>query len=285
MGEFYEVVFKRECRGVFEDDGQGGIDIGDYVVVASEKGEEIGQVTHKGDLIELKGKGREVGRVVRRATPEDIELLQERRRKEAEALLVCRQKVLKHNLKMKALDVEYEYDGSRITFYFTANGRVDFRELVKDLARTYRTRIELRQIGFRVETKRMGGVGICGRSLCCAAFIQKPSPVPIQVARDQALAQNASKLTGVCGQLKCCLTFEQRMDDPMQRIDDPMQASGEGGREQAPGAGCGSCCRGLVTGGDEILQQILQPQDEEEGPEEVMLAEAEGVETHEVEVR
>ncbi|OGG56350.1 MAG: hypothetical protein A3F84_22240 [Candidatus Handelsmanbacteria bacterium RIFCSPLOWO2_12_FULL_64_10] len=271
MGEFYEVAFKRECKGLFEDAGQGGINVGDYVVVASEQGEEIGQVTQKGDLTELKGKGREVGRVVRRATPEDVEQLQERRRKEAEALLVCRQKVVKHNLKMKPLDVEYEYDGSRITFYFTANGRIDFRELVKDLARTYRTRIELRQIGFRVETKRMGGFGICGRSLCCAAFIQKPSPVPIQVARDQALSQNASKLTGVCGQLKCCLTFEQ--------------APGGERCEQAPGAGCASCCRGSATEGDGVLRQILQAQDEEEGPEELPLVEAQGAQANEVEVR
>ncbi len=278
MDEFYEVAFKQECRGLFEDAGQGEINVGDYVVVASEKGEEIGQVTQKGDLTELKGKGREVGRVVRRATPEDVEQLQERRRKEAEALLVCRQKVVQHNLKMKPLDVEYEYDGSRITFYFTANGRIDFRELVKDLARTYRTRIELRQIGFRVETKRMGGFGICGRSLCCAAFIQKPSPVPIQVARDQALAQNASKLTGVCGQLKCCLTFEQR-------IDDPMQASGGEGREQAPRAGCASCCRGAATGGDGVLHQILQAQDEEEGLEDLPLVEAQPAQAHEVEAR
>lgn len=271
MGEFYEVAFKRECRGFFEDAGQDDIDIGDYVVVASEKGEEIGRVTWKGEMTALKGKGREVGRVVRRATPEDVEQLQERRRKEAEALLVCRQKVVKHNLKMKPLDVEYEYDGSRIMFYFTANGRIDFRELVRDLAHIYRTRIELRQIGFRVETKRMGGYGICGRPLCCAAFLQKPSPVPIQVARDQALAQNASKLTGVCGQLKCCLAFEQ--------------ALGEGVREQARGAGCASCCCGSAAGDVGVLQEILQAQVEEEELDELPLAEAQQAEAHDVEVR
>lgn len=270
MGEFYGVAFKRECRGVFQDADQDGIALGDYVVVESERGEEIGRVVQKGELVALKGRVREVGRVVRRATPDDLGQLQERRRKEAEALLVCRQKAASHNLKMKPLDVEYEHDGSRITFYFTANGRIDFRELVRDLARIYRTRIELRQIGFRVETQRMGGYGICGRALCCATFIQKPSPVPIQVARDQAFAQNASKLTGVCGQLKCCLAFEQALD--------------EGAREQARGAGCASCCgRRSAAGG--VLQEILQAQGEEEELEELPLIEAQQAEAHDVEVR
>lgn len=272
MGEFYGVMFKRECRGIFQDAGQAGIDLGDYVVVESEKGQEIGRVTQKGELAALKGKAREVGRVVRRATPDDMERLQERRKKEAEALLVFQQKVTSHNLKMKPLDVEYEYDGSRITFYFTANGRIDFRELVRDLARTYRTRIEMWQIGFRVETRRMGGHGICGRALCCATFLQKPSPVPIQGARHQALSQNASKLTGVCGQLKCCLAFEQAFNG---------EAPG-----QAHGSGCASCgCGSSAAGGAGVLHEILQAQEEKEELEELPLVETQQAEAHNVEVR
>jgi len=264
MGGFYEVAFKRECRRILEDQEQLPIGVGDFVVVETERGEDVGRVLQKGELAALKGKDREVSRVVRRATPDDLERLRERRQREAEALVVCREKAAQHKLNMKTLDVEYEPDGSRVTFYFTANGRIDFRELVRDLARTYRTRIELRQIGFRVETKRMGGYGICGRSLCCSAFIQKPSPVPIQAARDPAHSQNVSKLTGVCGQLKCCLVFEH-----------------------ASGAGCAPCCQRGATaaGGDGVLHEILQAQDEEEGLEELPLVEAQGAQAYELEVR
>ena len=147
--------------------------------------------------------------MIRAATPEDLARLEENHHKEQSAAEICREKILKHGLEMKLVNVEYTFDGSKILFYFTADGRVDFRELVKDLASVFRTRIELRQIGVRDETKIVGGIGICGRPLCCASYLSEFIPVSIKMAKEQNLSLNPTKISGVCGRLMCCLKYEE----------------------------------------------------------------------------
>jgi cell fate regulator YaaT (PSP1 superfamily) len=147
--------------------------------------------------------------VLRKATDEDMKVVEERAGKERHALEVCEEKVRAHNLEMKLVDVEYAFDGNKIVFYFTADGRVDFRALVRDLAAVFRTRIELRQIGVRDEVKMMGGLGPCGREACCRSFLKDFSPVSIRMAKDQNLSLNPTKISGLCGRLMCCLNYEQ----------------------------------------------------------------------------
>ena len=144
----------------------------------------------------------------RKATAEDDSKVNENRAKEKEAFTICEQKIKTHDLNMKLVDVEYTFDVNKIIFYFTAEGRIDFRELVKDLAAVFRTRIELRQIGVRDEAKMMGGVGCCGRSLCCSTFLGDFEPVSIRMAKDQNLSLNPAKISGICGRLMCCLKYE-----------------------------------------------------------------------------
>ena len=152
--------------------------------------------------------GDDIKEVLRHATDKDIERLEEIREKEAEALRICTEKVEEHHLPMKLVDVEYQFDGNKITFYFTSEGRIDFRELVKDLAGVFRTRIDLRQIGVRDEARRFDGMGMCGRRLCCATFLKDFEPVTLKMAKDQNLPLTPSKISGACGRLMCCLTYE-----------------------------------------------------------------------------
>ena len=147
--------------------------------------------------------------VVRIATVEDAQRQQENRRKEKEAYAICQRKIVEHNLEMKLVSVEYTFDNSKILFYFTANGRVDFRALVKNLAAVFKTRIELKQIGVRDEAKMLGGLGLCGRPVCCAQFMGDFQPVSIKMAKEQSLSLNPTKISGVCGRLMCCLKYEQ----------------------------------------------------------------------------
>ena len=147
--------------------------------------------------------------VMRIATDEDREKNIENHEKAVEAFSICKEKIIKHKLEMKLIDVEYTFDNNKILFYFTADGRIDFRELVKDLAAVFRTRIELRQIGVRDETKMMGGIGICGRCLCCKCHLSEFQPVSIKMAKEQGLSLNPTKISGVCGRLMCCLKYEQ----------------------------------------------------------------------------
>ena len=147
--------------------------------------------------------------VIRMATREDEKREQANREKEREAFKICLEKIRKHKLEMKLIDVEYTFDNNKILFYFTADGRVDFRELVKDLASVFRTRIELRQVGVRDETKIMGGIGICGRALCCHSYLSEFIPVSIRMAKEQNLSLNPTKISGVCGRLMCCLKNEE----------------------------------------------------------------------------
>lgn len=180
----------------------------EYVIVETARGLEYGEVVvgpkevNEGDLVlPLK-------KVVRKATKEDRQQVLENKKKAKEAFNICLDKIEKHGLDMKLVDVEYTFDRSKIIFYFTADGRVDFRELVKDLASVFRTRIELRQIGVRDEAKMLGGLGPCGRQLCCATFLGEFDPVSIRMAKQQNLTLNPGKISGLCGRLMCCLKYE-----------------------------------------------------------------------------
>ncbi|MEJ2054928.1 MAG: regulatory iron-sulfur-containing complex subunit RicT, partial [Calditrichaceae bacterium] len=181
---------------------------GDYVIVEAEKGVDLGLVSKIGRLVTLNVIKGEPKNLIRLAEDEDLQKLKDNRLKEAKAFMVCREKIVIHNLNMKLVDVEYQYDQNKLTFYFTSEKRIDFRELVKDLAGKYKTRIEMRQIGVRDEARRMGGLGICGEPLCCSLFMREFEPISTQYAKDQHLPLNPCKLTGVCGRLKCCLLYE-----------------------------------------------------------------------------
>jgi len=204
-----EVVFKGERRSIFRNRGDLEIDEGDSVIVEAERGEDYGRVSLGGALVKLKrGKG-ETRSVIRKAVEKDLSLLKANEIKEKEAFKVCKQKIKDYNLDMKLIDVEMQFDGSKITFFFTAAQRVDFRELVKELAATYRTRIELRQIGVRDEAKRISGYGICGCKQCCSAFLEEFEQITTQMAKDQQISLNPAKISGNCGRLLCCLRYEQ----------------------------------------------------------------------------
>jgi len=207
--EIVEISFKGNKRVHFFNPKDIEIKPGDYVIVEADKGVDLGQVSKMGRLVALNEIKGEPKNLIRIAEKEDIDKLKENRLKEAQAFIVCREKISKHCLNMKLVDVEYQYDQNKLTFYFTSDKRVDFRELVKDLAAKYRTRIELRQIGVRDEARRLGGLGICGEPLCCTSFIKEFEPISTQYAKDQHLPLNPCKLTGVCGRLKCCLLYEK----------------------------------------------------------------------------
>ncbi len=204
-----EVVFKGERRAVYRNRNELDIDEGDYVIVEADRGLDMGRVSFVGELVRLKrGKG-ETKSVERMAEEGDLETFKKNREKEKEAFKLCKEKIEKFKLDMKLVDVEQQFDGSKITFYFTAAQRVDFRELVKDLASVYRTRIELRQIGVRDEAKRISGMGVCGRKQCCSAFLTEFEQITTQLAKDQQLSLNPAKISGNCGRLLCCLRFEE----------------------------------------------------------------------------
>jgi len=238
IGGFCEVLCRRGQRSIFLDERQVASSVGDYVLVEVDGRTDIGRVVWKGEGGLPGHAGAERGHVVRQATEDDVEAYTLRQEKEAAALEVFKQKIAEHQLPMKTVDVEYERDGSRITFFFTAPRRVDFRRLVRDLARVYHTRIELRQINPRQEAQRLGGYGVCGRPLCCASFIRRLQPVSAHSVRNQSLSQNLSRLVGSCGQLKCCLRYEmdQENDVPRctQRRDEPADAGDPGEPPASP---------------------------------------------------
>jgi len=207
--ELYEVEFKGSRKELFINPRGISVTVNDYVIVQADRGEDLGVVRRKGELVRRKRGKQQRREIIRKASPEEIERLMENRKLEEDAFRVCRAKIEEHGLKMKLIDVEYQFDRNKISFYFTAEKRVDFRELVKDLASIYRTRIELRQIGVRDEAKRVGGCGVCGRELCCAMFIREFEPISSQMARDQSLPLNPAKISGICGRLMCCLRFEE----------------------------------------------------------------------------
>ncbi|MFH1863000.1 MAG: regulatory iron-sulfur-containing complex subunit RicT, partial [bacterium] len=204
---FIGVEFKGNRRLCFSNPLEFPFHLGDWAVVRVEKGEDMGKAVHLLERLPADFPA-PTFEVLRRATARDQNLMKEYHQREEEAKQICREKIAKHNLVMKLVDVEYQFDGRKLTFYFTAEGRVDFRQLVKDLAATFRTRIELRQIGARDETKRFSGIGPCGRILCCASFLTDFCPISTQMAKDQNLPLNPSKISGCCGRLKCCLKYE-----------------------------------------------------------------------------
>ena len=211
MGLVLEIGFKGNRKEYFSNPLQFPFRIGDYAIVEADRGEDLGVVLQVGILASLKGIEDEnaLKKILRKPNPQDLTRYEENRALERDAFGVCKEKIEHHHLNMKLVDVEYQYDRNKLTFYFTAERRVDFRELVKDLASVYRTRIELRQIGVRDEARRLGGYGPCGRQLCCTSFLMEFDPITTQFAKEQNLPLNPTKLSGVCGRLKCCLRFEQ----------------------------------------------------------------------------
>ena len=191
---------------------------GQYVIVETARGVECGQVATGNEMVEEDKIVAPLKPIVRLATEDDIKKVAENRQKEKSAFAICEEKIAKHGLEMKLTDVEYTFDGSKILFYFTADGRVDFRELVKDLAAVFKTRIELRQIGVRDEAKMLGGIGICGRPFCCNAYMGEFQPVSIKMAKEQGLSLNPTKISGACGRLMCCLKYEQEAYEHLAKI-------------------------------------------------------------------
>ncbi|NLT98680.1 MAG: stage 0 sporulation family protein [Christensenellaceae bacterium] len=209
MAKVIGVRFKRVGKVYYFSPGDLKLTEGDYVIVETSRGMEYGEVVIVDKEVSEDDIVAPLKTVIRRATAKDDRRVEENKRKEKEALEICQKKIEKHGLEMKLVDVEYTFDNSKIIFYFTAEGRVDFRELVKDLAGVFKTRIELRQIGVRDEAKMMGGLGPCGRACCCSSFLGDFSPVSIKMAKEQNLSLSPTKISGLCGRLMCCLNYEQ----------------------------------------------------------------------------
>lgn len=203
------VRFRKAGKIYFFEPGDMEIKVGDNVIVETARGVEYGNVVIRKCDVEEDKIIQPLKPVIRVASPEDDQIEARNREKEVGAFQICLEKIAKHGLEMKLIDCEYTFDNNKLLFYFTADGRIDFRELVKDLASVFKTRIELRQIGVRDETKIVGGIGICGRALCCHTFLSEFAPVSIKMAKEQNLSLNPTKISGVCGRLMCCLKNEQ----------------------------------------------------------------------------
>ena len=200
------------------------VKVGDHVIVETARGVEYGRVVLEPRSVKEDEVVHPLKEVLRVATKEDEDHEAENRQKEKEAFKICKKKIREHGLDMKLIDAEYTFDNNKVLFYFTADGRIDFRQLVKDLASVFKTRIELRQIGVRDETKMMGGIGICGRPLCCHSYMADFVPVSIKMAKEQNLSLNPTKISGVCGRLMCCLKYEQ---DTYEYLNSRMPSVGE----------------------------------------------------------
>lgn len=209
MTEVIGIKFKPEGRVYFFDPDGRKLSVGDFAVVETARGIECGTVAEANKQVSDEKIIKPLKKLLRVATEEDVKRMEQNRQKEKEVFSVCEEMILSHELEMKLVDVECSFDGSKILFYFTADGRVDFRELVKDLASRLHTRIELRQIGVRDEAKMLGGIGICGQPFCCSRFLDDFQPVSIKMAKEQGLSLNPTKISGSCGRLMCCLKYEQ----------------------------------------------------------------------------
>ena len=218
MAEVVGVRFKEVGKVYYFDPDGHSLKKGDMVIVETARGVECGEVAMENRDVSEEEIVKPLKKLVRVATDEDIDKVKENKKKEKEAFEICEKKILKHGLDMKLVDIEYTFDNSKILFYFTADGRVDFRELVKDLASVFHTRIELRQIGVRDESKMLGGIGICGRPFCCSSFLGDFQPVTVKKAKEQGLSLNPTKISGTCGRLMCCLKYEQNAYDHLLRI-------------------------------------------------------------------
>lgn len=211
MPNIVGVRFKKACKIYYFDPADTGAEKGKFVIVETARGKEYGEVVLGPREVPPKQLKSPLKPIIRCATPEDEAKLNENRIREKEAFNICERRIQRHGLEMHLVDVEFTFDVNKIIFYFTAEGRIDFRELVKDLASVFRTRIELRQIGVRDEARMIGGVGVCGRPLCCATFLADFEPVSIRMAKNQNLSLNPSNISGVCGRLMCCLKYEDHM--------------------------------------------------------------------------
>lgn len=219
MKKIVGVRFRKPGKVYFFDPDKLNIEKGQKVIVETSQGQEIGDVTTGVREIEESSLTAPLKKVIRVATPKDIQIDEANREKEKEAFKIAQEKIKKYKLDMNLTEVEYKFDNSKIIFFFTADGRIDFRELVKDLAAVFRTRIELRQIGVRDEVKKIGGNGVCGRELCCCSFLDNFEAVSIKMAKEQNVSLNPSKISGNCGRLMCCLKYEQNVyEDKLKRL-------------------------------------------------------------------
>ena len=217
MRKIVGIRFRTAGKVYYFDPLHFEINKGDHVIVETARGVEYGTAVSGIREIEEEKITQPLKPVLRIATEKDDKQQEENKGKEKEAFQICLEKIRKHNLEMKLIDTEYTFDNNKILFYFTADGRIDFRELVKDLAAVFKTRIELRQIGVRDETKVLGGIGICGRELCCHTFLSEFAPVSIKMAKEQNLSLNPTKISGVCGRLMCCLKNEEETYEELNR--------------------------------------------------------------------
>lgn len=218
MAEVISIRFKEVGKNYYFDPKGLTLKKGDKVIVETARGIEFGEVTIGNRDIPDEQITSPLKPVLRLADAKDIETVEANRKKEKNAFEICAKKISAHKLQMKLVDVEYTFDGGKILFYFTADNRVDFRELVKDLASVFHTRIELRQIGVRDQSKKVGGLGICGRPFCCNTFLGSFQPVSIKMAKEQSLFLNTTKISGTCGRLMCCLKYEQEAYEHLLRV-------------------------------------------------------------------
>ncbi len=218
MTKVISVRFKQTGKQYYFSPGEWEIDKGDYVIVETARGTECGEVVQGVHEVPDASIVKPLKTVTRMADDVDVRRMEKNRADEKRAFEVCTERIQKHGLEMKLVDVEYTLDRSKILFYFTADGRIDFRELVKDLAGVFRTRIELRQIGVRDESKMLGGLGICGQPFCCSRFLKDFQPVSIKMAKEQGLSLNPTKISGSCGRLMCCLAYEQPAYEYLNRV-------------------------------------------------------------------
>ena len=218
MTKVIGVRFKANGKSYYFSPGDLELQQGDHVIVETARGTECGEVAKGPHDVPDSSIVKPLKTVTRMADAVDVRRMQQNRADEKRAFSVCEERIAKHKLDMKLVDVEYTLDRNKILFYFTADGRVDFRELVKDLASVFRTRIELRQIGVRDESKMLGGLGICGQPFCCSRFLRDFQPVSIKMAKEQGLSLNPAKISGSCGRLMCCLAYEQPAYEYLNRI-------------------------------------------------------------------
>lgn len=218
MSEVVGVRFKEVGKVYYFDPIGIKIEEGQHVIVETVRGIECGEIAVANREVDDEEIVKPLKPIIRVATDEDMAVVEKNKKKEKEAFDVCLKKIEAHKLDMKLIDVEYTFDGSKVLFYFTSDGRVDFRELVKDLASVFRIRIELRQIGVRDESKMKGGLGMCGRPFCCNSFLGDFQPVSIKMAKEQGLSLNPTKISGTCGRLMCCLKYEQDAYEHLLRV-------------------------------------------------------------------
>ena len=226
MPNVVNVRFRNRGKSYYFDPGELAVNTGDSLVVETSKGLELGECVEGCHEVPEEGVVQPLKSVVRLATADDLRIAENNRRKEKSAFTLCEERIKAHGLDMKLVDVEYSFEGNKILFFFTSDGRVDFRELVKDLASLFHTRIELRQIGVRDGAKLLGGLGICGRPFCCSTFLEEFQPVSIRMAKTQNLSLNPTKISGTCGRLMCCLKYEQdayeHLIKTMPKVDAPV---------------------------------------------------------------